>query len=101
MNPTNLHEIAQTQMQHQARERLAAQQGEADFRWLMSDARGRRIVWALLAEAGVFRNPFTLAREQTDYNCGALAQGQALLQKVMGLTPDAFPVMLKEHADHA
>lgn len=101
MNPTNLHEIAQTQMQHQARERLAAQQVEADFRWLMADARGRRIVWDLLAEAGVFRNPFATTREQTDFNCGRMAQGQALLSKVMGLTPEAFHVMQKEHTENA
>lgn len=74
---------------------------EADFKWLMSNRRGRRIVWRLLEEAGVFRTTFTDNPMQTAFNEGMRKYGVAVLVQVHKLTPDLYPTMLTEQQEHA
>ena len=38
--------------------RLLREAEESDVKWLMANKRGRRIVWRLLDQAGVFRSTF-------------------------------------------
>ena len=40
------------------RDKLAKENEEADLKWLMGSKRGRRVVWRLLDQSGVFRLSF-------------------------------------------
>lgn len=70
-----------------------------DIRWLMSDKRGRRIMWRLLAEAGVYRTSFNNSGSVTAFNEGKRQIGLVLIGEVNEHAANQFLVMLKEHAD--
>jgi hypothetical protein len=68
----------------------------ADFKWLMSDARGRRFMWRLLGLTGLYRNPFT-GNSETFFRCGSMSIGQNLLAQITELAPEAYLKMIEEH----
>lgn len=70
-----------------------------DYRWLMSTASGRRIVWQLLSEAGVFRGSYAGEPNDTIFREGQRAIGLSLLGRIMRDCRDAFLTMLQEHED--
>jgi hypothetical protein len=76
--------------------KLAIQQQEADFLWLMRDERGRRIVWRQLAEAGVFLQSFNPDAMTMAFKEGRRAAGLQLLTQVHVLCPDLYTTMMKE-----
>ena len=80
-------EALQAQQQRQAVE---------DLKWLLAHKPGRRIAWAWLEKAGVFRNPFNTNGSLMAAQCGEQKMGQWLLGLVMEHTPDSFVLMLKE-----
>lgn len=71
-----------------------------DFKWLMSDARGRRIVWRFLALTGVFRNSFTGRDSDTNFQCGVQSIGQTIWTDVMEHSPEKFDTMITEKKKH-
>jgi hypothetical protein len=82
-----------------SRDRLARESEEGDVRWLMSNKRGRRIVWRLLDQGGVFRLSFN-----TNAMTMAFAEGNRnfslrLLALLHTLCPELYPVMVKENAN--
>lgn len=81
-----------------AREELARRQEEEDTKWLMSTEAGRRQVWWLLEEAGVFRTSMT-ADNWTFFNEGQRNLGLKLLAKVQAHCPDEYALMTKENRD--
>lgn len=66
-----------------------------DFKWLMSDKRGRRIVWKLLESTGVFRSSFT-GNSETFFREGARNVGLMLMSDINTHAPDAYVLMLEE-----
>lgn len=68
----------------------------ADIEWLMSEKQGRRIVWRLLDEAGVFRTVFSESAQRMAFNEGLRNTGLQLLDKVMEFCPDAYMQMTRE-----
>ena len=86
------------------RNKLALQTEHEDFKWLMGNKRGRRIMWRLLERTGVYRSSFT-GNSETFFREGMRNVGLTLLSQVQQLTPDQYAVMLKEannvrnHAD--
>lgn len=79
-----------------AREELAKRQEEADTKWLMASEAGRRTVWWLLEEAGVFRTSMT-ADNWTFFNEGQRNLGLKLLARVQEHCPDEYARMTKEN----
>lgn len=75
---------------------LVQQQQDEDFRWLMSDQRGRRIVWRLLSEAGVFQTSFNPESMTMAFKEGQRTAGLQLLAQVHKLCPDLYTTMMKE-----
>lgn len=71
-------------------------QDDADFTWLMSDARGRRIVWAQLAAAGIYNTSFDPAAMTMAFNEGRRSEGLRLLARVTSLCPKQYLTMMKE-----
>lgn len=75
---------------------LAIQQQAEDFKWLMNDPRGRRLVWRQLADAGVFQQSFNPEAMTMAFNEGRRASGLQLLSQVHTLCPDLYTTMMKE-----
>lgn len=78
------------------RKRIAQQNEDDDFKWLMSSKRGRRIVWRLLEQAGVFRISFSQNSMQMAFNEGGRNYGNRVLAQIHALCPELYPAMLKE-----
>ena len=71
-----------------------------DFKWLMQDKRGRRIMYKLLADTGVFRNPFVAGQQDlTAYNSGAMSIGQKFFADINEFCPEHYETMLKDRKD--
>lgn len=86
--------LSETEM----RNKLSAQTESEDFKWLMGNKRGRRIVWRLLERTGVYRSSFT-GNSETFFREGMRNVGLSLLDQIHSITPDQFAVMLKEQND--
>jgi hypothetical protein len=65
-----------------------------DWTWLMSSKRGRRIVWSILEEAGVYRTSFT-GNSETFFREGKRAIGLWALD-IATANPEVFVAMLAE-----
>lgn len=79
----------------EAKQQLIEQEID-DLKWLMSDKRGRRIMWNLLAFTGVFRQPFTGDAENTIFGCGMMNVGQKYLGDINNHAPERYNQMVTE-----
>ena len=70
-----------------------------DFKWIMSNKRGRRFIWRLLEKAGVFRSSFT-GNSETFFREGARNIGLQVLAMVHEHTPESYTLMLSEQKEH-
>lgn len=70
-----------------------------DTKWLMSNKRGRRVIYGLLDRAGIWRLSFHTNALQMAFNEGTRNEGLALLSKLTEHCPDLYAQMLKEHRD--
>lgn len=98
MNEIDPFDIDAQQAQRESAElkaRLADQLAIDDFKWLMSNKRGRRFVWRLLERTGVFRTSFT-GTSATYFNEGQRNVGLMLIAQVNDCCPDAYAQMLQE-----
>lgn len=80
----------------QAKAQRKADRDVKDLQWLMAHKQGRRIAYRLLADTGVFRNPFNHSGSVTAFNCGQMNIGQQFLARLMEHAPDAYTTMCKE-----
>ena len=78
------------------RDKLAAENEQADLKWLMGSKRGRRIVWRLLDQAGTFRLSFNTNALQMAFAEGNRNSGNRLLAIIHAQCPELYPVMVKE-----
>ena len=63
----------------------------------MGSARGRRFVWRLLAEAGLYRTSFHTNGSTVMFNEGKRHIGLLLIGEINDHCPDQFVAMLKEN----
>ena len=66
------------------------------MKWLMAHKPGRRIVWRLLGEAGVYRTSFT-GNSETFFREGKRSLGLFVLDEVMSSSHEQFMAMFKEN----
>lgn len=95
-DPTDLVGQEQDAADQQQAERTEAATRSEDLKWLLRHRPGRRIVWQLLSDTGVFRNPWDHSGSTTAFRCGQMSVGQRLLAEVMTHAPEAFTTMQKE-----
>lgn len=81
------------------RKRLASETESSDFKWLMGSKRGRRIVWRLLEQAGVFRISFDANALRMAFNEGNRNYGNRVLDQIHRDCPELYTVMIKELND--
>ena len=71
----------------------------ADFKQVVSTKEGRRFIWRLLEEAGVYRSSFT-GTSQTFFLEGQRNMGLLLIREIHEICPDVYTTMLKEQESH-
>jgi hypothetical protein len=95
-NPTDLDALESADAALKTEARLLREQFEQDLKWMVGHKSGRRFVWWLMAEAGVFRNPWRAGVSEMAFAAGNMNIGQRLLAEVFAIAPGAFNEMLKE-----
>lgn len=81
------------------KQRLTSDQEVADFKWLMSDKRGRRIVWGLLEKTGLYRSSFT-GNSETFFREGERNVGLKLIALIHENCPEKYNLMVTEQREH-
>lgn len=74
---------------------LALEQLEDGIRFVLESEKGRRVMWWLLAECGVFRTSMT-GNSMTYFNEGKRDIGLRLMDRIMSLRPDMYSEMYRE-----
>lgn len=95
-DPTDLRGQERDKADDLAKKRIVQMSEDEDFKWLMSSKRGRRIVWRLLEQAGVFRISFSQNSMQMAFNEGSRNYGNKILNLIHSLCPELYPAMLKD-----
>ncbi|UOF81038.1 endopeptidase [Caudoviricetes sp.] len=95
-DPLDLRGQEREKADREVRDRLERETEEADVKWLMGSKRGRRIIWRLLDQAGVFRLSFNTNAMTMAFAEGNRNYGLRLLAMVHSLCPELYPTMLKE-----
>jgi len=67
-----------------------------DFKSLMKLKEGRRFVWRLLAETGVYHSSFT-GNSETFFKEGRRSIGLILMGELHTICPELYAVMVEEH----
>jgi len=99
-DPTDIEAIREAHRLKEEHEAFLKRRDTDDFKWLMSDKRGRRIVYRLLADTGVFRNPFVPGQtDLSDYNCGVMSIGQKFFADINEFCPERYETMITEQKD--
>lgn len=83
----------------QERAKLIAGTEADDFKWLMGNKRGRRIVWRLLERTGVYRTSFRLNNEMAFLE-GQRNVGLILIDLIHANCPEMYLTMLKEQQEN-
>lgn len=97
LDPMDIHAESQSAQEHQ-KEALKAEELEVDdLKWLMSNRRGRRIVFRELDSAGVWRISFNTNALQMAFNEGARNAGLRLVNLVTAHCPSNFMKMMEEN----
>ena len=95
-DPIALNDQAEAADSKALRDRMAAEREAADIRWLMESEQGRRIVWRILNQSGVFRSSFSSDALAMAFSEGNRNIGLQLMAQVHELCPDMYPEMVRE-----
>lgn len=95
-DPTDIRSQERAKSEQDQRDKLAKDTEESDLKWLMKGKQGRRIVWRLLEQAGVFRSSFNTNAMQMAFAEGNRNSGNRLLALIHTTCPELYPVMLNE-----
>lgn len=74
-------------------------QRTSDLKWLLNGRRGRRIVYDMLEDAGVFRSSFSTNAMEMAFNEGMRDKGLHLTQFIMQTCPEHWTTMNKENTE--
>lgn len=94
-DPTDVQANEEREADRKEKLKRTVDQEVEDLKWLMSDKRGRRIMWNLLAFTGVFRQPFT-GNSETFFRCGMMNVGQKYLGDINDHAPERYNQMVTE-----
>lgn len=98
-DPLDIRDQEEAKADRDLKSRLVRETEDSDFKWLMGSKRGRRIVWRLLDQTGVFRLSFNTNAMQMAFNEGNRNFGNRTLALIQTHCPELYPVMLKEHTN--
>lgn len=90
-------EEAEILQKREDEQRLKDFQDAQDFKWLMADSRGRRLVWKQLEAARVFHPVYDPKPIPMAFNEGRRQHGLSLLERINTLCPHLYQVMVAEN----
>jgi hypothetical protein len=96
-DPTSPRALEREHQRHaevEQRKRLAKAER---IKWLMSNPRGRQVMWDLLADASPWAQTFSTNAMQMAFNEGKRSVGIDLLAYLQLTCPERYFEMLKEH----
>lgn len=96
IDPTDIRGQEAAQSEREKQQAAAALHEAEDFKWLMSNKRGRRIVWRLLDRAGVHRTSFHTNALTMAFNEGARNEGLRLTAQCLKYCPGSYNLMISE-----
>lgn len=78
--------------------KLARDREIEDFKWLMGSRQGRKVMWKLLSDCGVFRTPHHIGAQAEDnaFRAGMQYVGQMQLTEIHLLCPEQYNQMMME-----
>ena len=79
--------------------KIVRENEEVDLKWLMSSKRGRRIIWRLLDQAGVFRLSFNTNAMTMAFAEGNRNFGNRTLSLIHTHCSELYPQMVKENSN--
>jgi hypothetical protein len=97
LDPIDIHAIHQTDEEQQSQALKDEALEVDDLKWLMSNKRGRRIVFRMLDSAGVWRISFNTNALQMAFNEGTRNAGLKLVNLVTTHCPSNFMKMMEEN----
>lgn len=95
-DPLDLRGQEREKAEKEVRSKLDRENEEADLKWLMGNRRGRRVVWRLLEQSGVFRMSFNTNAMQMAFAEGNRNFGNRILSMIHATCPELYPTMVKE-----
>lgn len=98
-NPLDMDGQDEARADKELKGRLTKETEESDVKWLLSSKRGRRIVWRLLDQSGVFRSSFNPTAMVMAFNEGNRNFGNRILALVHTHCSELYPIMLKENTN--
>jgi hypothetical protein len=69
------------------------------FRGLLSTEDGRRAIFWMLEQCGIYRDAFAGENNATNYQLGAQGPGRRLIDRLDGIDPRLYPRLLIDMAD--
>jgi hypothetical protein len=96
-DPLDLSGQAEQDETQKERQRLESEQATDDLKAVMDSPPGRRFVWRLLEQAGVYRASYAgEATHATAFNEGRRNQGLQLLSEIFRACPGSYTLMVQE-----
>jgi hypothetical protein len=98
-DPLDLRSQEKTEADKKLRDKLVRENEEVDLKWLMGSKRGRRIIWRLLDQAGVFRLSFNTNAMTMAFAEGNRNFGNRTLSLIHTHCSELYPQMVKENSN--
>lgn len=98
-DPLDLRGQERIESDKKLREKILRENEEVDLKWLMSSKRGRRMIWRLLDQAGVFRLSFNTNAMAMAFAEGNRNFGNRTLSLIHSHCPELYPQMVKENTN--
>lgn len=95
-DPLDLEGQEQASKKAQDANRLAKSYDDDDFKWFMSNKRGRRIMYRWLEKTGIYRTSFNHSGSVTAFNEGSRNIGLQFLHQIHEICPEHYLTMLLE-----
>jgi len=103
MSEYDINDLADEEARETGAQALEAQELRweiSDLVWLMGSKRGRRVVWRLLKNAGVYRLSYTQGDAMhTAFLEGQRNGGQRLIALIMEAAPSDYALMVQERTN--
>jgi len=98
-DPLDLRSQEKSEADKKLRDKLVRENEEVDLKWLMGSKRGRRIIWRLLDQAGVFRLSFNTNAMTMAFAEGNRNFGNRTLSLIHTHCSELYPQMVKENSN--
>lgn len=94
-DPTDIRSREKQEAIRKEAARKTAEQEAEDFKWIMADKRGRRVVWGLLERSGLYKSSFT-GNSETFFREGARNVGLQYMALIHEHCPEKYNLMVSE-----